>query len=140
MVFVMAFKVFWHDHHGDHTEKSCRQNKEERMMTFPKILLAAAASMMIAGMSYAPAPVQAQDVNIFVDIPGFGRLPGYEYGGRRYISCRHGARIVDRRGYNRVQPFDCSRPNYRYRARRGGIWWIVRLNARTGNIVGARPL
>jgi hypothetical protein len=59
---------------------------------------------------------------------------------RHYISCRHGARIVDRRDYSRVQPIDCNRPFYRYRARRDGDWWIVRLNARNGNIVSRRPL
>jgi hypothetical protein len=99
-----------------------------------------AAALAAAGVGYPAPTATAQDVDIFIDIPGFGRLPGYEYGGRRYISCRHGARLIDRRGYNRVRPFDCNRPIYRYRARKAGIWWLVRLNARTGNIVGARPL
>jgi hypothetical protein len=109
-------------------------------MKLRNAMLAAAAALSIVGTGYTTAPAGAQDVNIYLNIPGFGRIPGYEYGGRRYISCRHGARIVDRRGYNRVRPIDCNRPFYRYRARRDGIWWIVRLNARNGRIVGARPV
>jgi hypothetical protein len=120
-------------------DRMSAHNEKEITMKFRRLMLSAAAALTITGTGYTAMPAKAQDVNIYVDIPGFGRLPGYEYGGRRYISCRHGARIVDRRGYNRVQPFDCNRPTYRYRARRGGIWWIVRLNARTGFIVGARP-
>jgi hypothetical protein len=103
-------------------------------------MLAAAAALAIAISGHTTTPASAQDVDIYIDIPGFGRLPGYVYGGRRYISCRHGARIVDRRGYSRVRPVDCNRPYYRYSARRAGIWWIVRLNARNGRIVGERPI
>jgi hypothetical protein len=110
------------------------------MMKLRNFMLAAATALTIAATGFTATPVKAQDVDIYIDIPGFGRMPGYEYGGRRYISCRHGARIVERRGYNRVRPFECNRPLYRYRARRDGIWWIVRLNARNGRIVGARPL
>ena len=109
-------------------------------MKLRSLILTAAAALTIAATGYTAVPAKAQDVDIYIDIPGFGRMPGYEYGGRRYISCRHGARIVDRRGYSRVRPFDCNRPTYRYRARRGGDWWIVRLNARNGRIVGTRPL
>lgn len=109
-------------------------------MMVRSLMAAAMTALMVMSLGFAPSPAKAQDVDIYIDIPGFGRLPGYEYGGRRYISCRHGARIVDRRGYSRVRPFDCNRPNYRYRARRAGLWWIVRLNARTGRIIGARPI
>jgi hypothetical protein len=108
-------------------------------MKLRNCMFAVAAALTIAATGYTATPAQAQ-VDIYVDIPGIGRMPGYEYGGRRYISCRHGARIVDRRGYSRVRPRDCSRPIYRYTARRDGIWWIVRLHARNGRIIGARPL
>jgi hypothetical protein len=110
------------------------------MMKLHNFMLATATALTIVATGYTATPVKAQDVDIYIDIPGLGRMPGYEYGGRRYISCRHGARIVDRRGYSRVQPIDCNRPFYRYRARREGDWWIVRLNARNGNIVSRRPL
>jgi hypothetical protein len=106
----------------------------------PNFMFAAAAGLTITATCYPAAPVNAQDVDIYLNIPGIGRMPGYEHGGRRYISCRDGARIVDRRGYSRVRPIECNRPTYRYRARRGGDWWIVRLNARNGRIVGAHQL
>ena len=109
-------------------------------MKLRNFMLTAAAALMVSVTGYPVAPVNAQDVDIYLNIPGIGRMQGYEYGGRRYISCRDGARIVDRRGYSRVRPIDCDRPNYRYRARRGGDWWIVRLNARNGRITGANPL
>lgn len=114
--------------------------KQEKDMTIRKVMIAAGAALTLMAPGSLAVPAAAQDVNIYVDIPGIGRLPGYEYGGRRYISCRHGARIVDRRGFSRVRPFDCNRPNYRYRAYRNGDWWIVRLNARNGRILNARPL
>jgi hypothetical protein len=111
-------------------------------MKFRNLVIAAAAALTMTGAGFIATPASAQDLDldVYIDIPGFGRMPGYEYGGRRYISCRHGARIVDRRGFSRVRPFDCDRPFYRYRARRGGDWWIVRLNARNGRIVGVNPL
>jgi hypothetical protein len=123
-----------------HQEARPPENREETMMNLRNFMLAAATALTIAATGYTATPVKAQDVDIFINVPGFGRMPGYEYGGRRYISCRHGARIVDRRGYSRVQTIDCNRPFYRYRARRDGDWWIVRLNARNGNIVSRRPL
>ncbi|HEY7748142.1 MAG TPA: hypothetical protein VH933_05650 [Aestuariivirgaceae bacterium] len=108
-------------------------------MDFRRILLATLAAATIAAAGSTATTARAE-VNVYLNIPGFGMMPGYVYEGRRYISCRHGARIVDRRGFNRVQPWDCSRPYYRYRARRDGIWWLVRLNALNGIIVSARPL
>ena len=83
-------------------------------MSIRKIIITAAAILTLGSAGTLTTPAVAQDVDVYIDIPGFGRMPGYEYGGRRYISCRHGARIVDRRGFSRVRPFDCNRPNYRF--------------------------
>jgi hypothetical protein len=113
---------------------------ERNVMKLRNLCLATATALTLMGTNDMITSAAAQDVDIYLNIPGFGSIPGYEYGGRRYISCRHGARIVDRRGFNRVSPIECNRPVYRYKARRGGIWWIVRLDARDGRIRSERPL
>ena len=112
---------------------------------FAKSLIAAAA---IAATFAVAAPLQAEaktnvDINIGFGIGGFypgyaepGYYPAYGYGygyNRGHISCQKGGRIVDRSGFNRVRPVDCSLPGYRYTAWRHGHKFVVTVN-RFGNI------
>ena len=55
------------------------------------------------------------------------------------IGCREGARIVSRRGFNRVAPVDCGGEFFTYRGWRGGEPWRVRVDYYTGRIVSNRP-
>jgi hypothetical protein len=55
------------------------------------------------------------------------------------IDCREGARIVSRRGFNRVSPISCGGEVYSYRGWRGGDPWRVRIDSDTGRIVSVRP-
>jgi len=55
------------------------------------------------------------------------------------ISCREGARIASRRGFNRVVPIDCGGDVYTYRGWRGGDPWRVRIDSDSGRIVAVRP-
>ena len=56
------------------------------------------------------------------------------------IGCNEGARIVSRRGFNRVVPMDCGGDFYTYRGWRGGGPWRIRVDSDTGQIVATRPL
>jgi hypothetical protein len=55
------------------------------------------------------------------------------------IGCREGARIVSRRGFNRVVAIDCGGETYTYRGWRGGEPWRVRVDSDSGRIVAVRP-
>ncbi len=55
------------------------------------------------------------------------------------IGCRDGARIVSRRGFNRVSPISCGGETYSYRGWRGGDPWRIRIDSDTGRIVSVRP-
>jgi len=91
------------------------------------------ASMLLAGGGPALAKVK-----IYIGVGDFSWIgPGY-YGGkyREFLSCGEGRWIVSNRGYNGVRPIDCSPRFYRYEARRKGKFWRLRLDARTGEIVG----
>ena len=64
----------------------------------------------------------------------YGESYGYGYRGYRYrdhrVSCGMGRNIVDRAGFNRVRPVDCSAPNYRYTAWKHGHRYVVRVSPR----------
>lgn len=68
---------------------------------------------------------------------GAGVGIGVDGGG---IGCNEGARIVSRRGFNRVVPIDCGGDFYTYRGWRGGGPWRIRVNSGSGQIVATRPL
>jgi len=55
------------------------------------------------------------------------------------IGCNEGARIVSRRGFNRVVPVDCGGDFFTYRGWRGGAPWKIRVDSVTGHIIGTRP-
>jgi hypothetical protein len=55
------------------------------------------------------------------------------------VGCRDGARIVSRRGFNRVSPISCGGETYSYRGWRGGDPWRIRIDSDTGRIVSVRP-
>lgn len=104
---------------------------------------AAAVAIMAGFLALgAPGAEAKTSIGIWIGVPGFGYWygPGYYHGHYRHrLTCAEGRWIVDHRGYNRVIAIDCSPRYYRYRAKRGGHWWLVRLDSRTGHIVGARP-
>jgi hypothetical protein len=64
---------------------------------------------------------------------------GIVVGGGGGISCREGARIASRRGFNRVVPVDCGGETFTYRGWRGGDPWRVRIDSDSGRIVAVRP-
>jgi len=55
------------------------------------------------------------------------------------IGCRDGARIVSRRGFNRVSAISCGGETFSYRGWRGGDPWRIRIDSDTGRIVSVRP-
>ena len=101
-------------------------------------ILAALTGMLVFG---TPAPEAKADVYVYIGLPGFFYWHGPGYYGRYYrwrLSCAEGRWIVDHRGYNHVRAIDCWPRYYHYRASRGGKWYIVRLDSRTGRIVRVR--
>ena len=56
------------------------------------------------------------------------------------ITCGEGRRVVRRAGYRNVQPLRCSGDNYRYRAFRRGLSWLVRVDSWSGRIISARRM
>jgi hypothetical protein len=64
---------------------------------------------------------------------------GVVVGGGGGIGCGEGARIVSRRGFNRVTPVDCGGDFFTYRGWRGGEPWRVRVDSDTGRIISTRP-
>ena len=64
---------------------------------------------------------------------------GIVVGGPGGISCREGARIASRRGFNRVVPIDCGGETFSYRGWRGGDPWRVRIDSDSGRILAVRP-
>jgi hypothetical protein len=92
-----------------------------------KTFLAFAALLAISTMGAGPAKA---DLDITLNL-GFGG--GYH--GK--ISCRTGARIVDRR-FNGVAMYDCHGKYYQYSGRRNGKWYYITLNSNTARIVSIR--
>jgi hypothetical protein len=58
-------------------------------------------------------------------------------GGRKALSCASARRVVDRGGYNGVKTNDCRGDVYTFNARKNGKLYRVKVNARTGNIIGS---
>jgi hypothetical protein len=105
-------------------------------MSVRKFILVLAAIAAV-GLGFVSVPEAKADVDIYVGAP-FGFWPGWSPG--RWITCGQGARLVDDRGFSKVRAVDCSRPTFRYKARRHGDWWIVKVDARYARIVSARPM
>jgi hypothetical protein len=104
------------------------------------ILTAAAVALP---MTLVAAPSAQADVDIFLGFPHYDYNvgPGYRYRDgygwynprRERLSCRQGARLLEREGFDVIRPVDCRGRNYAYRVenRRGRLVTIV-LNSRTG--------
>ena len=93
------------------------------MTTKTLIAAAAIATALIA----APAVQQAQaktNVDININIGG-GYHPGYY---KPALSCRNGARVVQRDGFWGVYPVDCSLPGYKYVGWRWGHQYVINVN------------
>ncbi len=87
-----------------------------------------AAAGLSMGLLTIPLATPAQaGVNIDINI-----------GGKKRISCRQGARIVEDYGYFRVRVRDCDGGTYTYFARRNGKYYIVDVDARRGRVVDVR--
>lgn len=109
---------------------------------FTKVLVAAAALTAAVVMT---VPAQAKDhVHIGVGIGlGFGDGWGGGYGGGYYpvygggydgISCWKAKKIVQYNGFYNVYPTDCGGYIMRFKAKKFGDWYRVKVN-RNGNIV-----
>ena len=92
-----------------------------------KTFLAFAALLAISTMGVSPAKA---DIDIDINM-------GYGGGFIGKISCRTGARIVDRR-FDRVVARDCRGRNYQYTGRRNGKWYFITVNSHTARIVHIR--
>jgi hypothetical protein len=74
--------------------------------------------------------------------------PGYpDYGDNEdddddyeYVSCSQGRWIVRAHGFRHVRPLRCGGEVYKYQAIKRYQPWIVRVSARSGRIVSARPV
>lgn len=94
-----------------------------------KTALAIAALLAMATADMTPARA---DVDIDINL-GFGGFYGHN------ISCRTGARIVDRR-FNRVRIVECAGRTYRYEGWRNGKRYIIRVSAYSGRIVSVQRI
>jgi len=74
----------------------------------------------------------AYPVHYYPDYPVY-----YDYD---YIPCSLGRRIVRAHGFNRVKVLRCGGEVYKYQALRRYRPWIIRVSARSGRIISARPL
>lgn len=119
-----------------------------------KQTIIAAAAVVASVVAFQPVEKAEARVNIGVGIgiPGYyggGYAPGYYGGGygyyaprpryyapRRYgrISCGSARRIVRNHGYYRVRAVDCSGSRYTFHAKRGGVWYRLRLKSHSGRI------
>lgn len=114
--------------------------------------LIAAAAIAATLTATLPASSAKADVDVNIGIGLGGYYPGYPaYGGyhgyhggyghwpreRSRMSCYRGANIVDRAGFYRVNPIDCSAPSYAYTAWKHGNKFVVRLNG-YGTITSVR--
>lgn len=115
-----------------------------------KQTIIAATAVVASVVAFQPVEKAEARVNvgIGIGIPGVYApyAPGY-YGGyyaprpyyyapRRYgrISCGAARRIVRRHGYYRVRAVDCSGSRYTFHAKRGGVWYRLRLKSHSGRI------
>lgn len=92
-----------------------------------KTLIAAAA--VAAALTAAVPAQQAQaktNFNIDININGGGH--GHQYY-RPAVSCRTGARSVQRDGFWGVYPVDCSLPGYKYVGWRWGHQYVINVNS-----------
>jgi hypothetical protein len=116
---------------------------------FAKSLFAAAT--VAAGLALVPAADANAKTHVDVDLYfGGGWGPGYGYGyGYGYpvvtpkpyygISCYKGKNIVKWAGFHSVSAMDCGAPVYAYKAWKGGMAYMVRVNI-NGNITKVKPL
>jgi len=66
----------------------------------------------------------------------YSRAPA---GARRYY-CNRGRALLSGRGFDRLRPVDCDGPTFTYLGRRDGVSFRIRLNPRTGRILGLEPI
>lgn len=111
---------------------------------FTKFLVAAAA---LTAATLATAPAQAGtniDVNLGLGFGGGygggyggyggGYYPVYGGGGYGGISCWKAKKIVQNHGFHKVYATDCGGKFMRFKGKRYGDWYRIKIN-RWGNIV-----
>jgi hypothetical protein len=106
----------------------------------------AAAGLAIAMSETAEAKVNV-DVNIGIGGPVYVDpvpiYPGWGYPvyyANRWVSCGHGARIVQRSGFYAVRATDCRGSNYEYIGKSGGRTFWIQMRAANGRIIRVRRL
>ncbi len=108
-----------------------------------KKTLFAAAALIAATTAFQPVQKAEAGVNIGINLglPGV-YAPGY-YGPAyvpapvyvpRVSYCRMARRTIRNHGYYKIRAVDCSGSRYTFHAKRGGIWYRLRVKARSGYI------
>ncbi len=112
---------------------------------FKKTIIAAFA-LAASFVAFQPVEQAQARVNIDIGIGGPGYYnPGYYqpyyrpvpvYRPRpRYVNrCNRARRIIRNRGYYRIRAIDCSGRRFTFHAKRGGVWYRLRVKARSGHI------
>ena len=77
-----------------------------------------------AGLIGASPALADVDIDIDIELKKHGK-----------ISCRRGERIVERAGFRRVSPRDCSGRRYVYSGRRNGDRFLIKVDSRRARIV-----
>ena len=114
-----------------------------------KSLVAGSIALLAAFVMHPNGSQAGTDVGVgagvypahyYPDYPDYLGYPHYYDYGSEYISCGVGRRIVRAYGFNRIKVLRCGGEIYQYQALRHYQPWIVRVSARSGRIIGARPL
>ena len=110
-----------------------------------KKTLFAAAALVAATTAFQPVQQAEAGVRIGVHLgtPYYGGgyyapRPHY-YAPRPYYAprvsyCSKARRKIRNRGYYKIRAIDCSGSRYTFHAKRGGVWFRLRLKARSGYI------
>ena len=71
---------------------------------------------------------------------GHGGYGNGGYGYNRRISCYRGKRIVRNQGYRFVRAIDCRGSVYKFKARRWGQTYILKMKSRNGRVFSRRHI
>jgi hypothetical protein len=117
--------------------------------------LGAVAVTMMAAVLVAASAEAKTKIHLGIGTPGYYYDPyydppayydddysyGYVTSYRRYrISCGEAKEMLRDRGYYRVRTRDCEGRSYSFLATKRGVPFIVRVSARSGEIISRDPL
>lgn len=109
------------------------------------LVIATAMFASVVGLQSAQQAEAKVKFDIHIGVPG-GYHGGGHWGhghsghwghggwGKRRISCYRGKRIVRNHGYRFIVPIDCSGSVYKFKARRGGARYLIKMKSRNGRI------